>query len=335
MKRQRVLVTGTGQFGVGEGIVQCLNLAPGQPYSVIAANVDVNAVSLLASDSGVLLPPAKDSDYLDHVLQACKARDVRFLIPGSEPELKVLAGRDEEFESIGCTLLANPADVVAIGDDKFATYDFLSRHSIPTPRSSREVSASAARELGWPVVLKPYSGGGSRNVHVAQSLEELEALRRVMQVRGIRVFLQEHIGREDVEFTASALMAPDGSLIGSFAARRTLAGGASATVEVQDFPEVRAVAEQVAKLLHATGPINIQARIHDGYVSVFEINTRFSGSAPFRALCGFNEPHLLIQKVLGGHTELPERRLGMFGIRYFGHSIFPMDRLNQIDRGAR
>lgn len=335
MSRLKVLVTGTGQLGVGEGVVQCLNLAPGQPYSVIAANADVNAVSLFTSDSAILLPPATDDDYLVHVLRACKVRDVRFLIPGSEPELKVLAGRDEEFESIGCTLLANPAEVVAIGDDKLATYDFLSRHGIPTPRSSREVTSSAARELGWPVVLKPYSGGGSKNVHVAQSPEELEALTRLMEVRGVRVFLQEYIGSPDVEFTASALMAPDGSLIGSFAARRTLAGGASATVEVHDFPEVREVAERVAKLLAATGPINIQARIHDGEVSVFEINPRFSGSAPFRALCGFNEPHLLIQKILDGRVEFRERRLGVFGIRSFHHSIFPLDRLNQIDRGSR
>ncbi len=327
-----VLVTGTGQLGVGEGIVQCLRLAPGDPYSVIAANVDTNASSLFTSAYSTLLPPATHDAYVERVLRVCKERNVRFLIPGSEPELRVLADGGEVFESIGCSLLANPADVVAVGDDKMATHDFLSRYGIPTPRSSRDVSASAASELGWPVVLKPYSGGGSKNVFLAHSPAELEALTRLMEVRSVRVFLQEYIGSPDVEFTASALMAPDGTLIGSFAARRTLSGGATATVEVHDFPEVRAVAERVAEQLKATGPINIQARVHDGEVSVFEINPRFSGSAPFRALCGFNEPHLLIQKILNGSVGYAPPKVGVLGIRSFHHSLFALNLLDQIDR---
>ena len=46
------------------------------------------------------------------------------------------------------------------------------------------------------------------------------------------------------------------------------------------------------------GAINIQCRFVDGVVKVFEINPRFSGTTSLRAMAGYNEPDILIQKHL-------------------------------------
>jgi hypothetical protein len=58
----------------------------------------------------------------------------------------------------------------------------------------------------------------------------------------------------------------------------------------------------------------------------FEINPRFSGSAPFRALVGFNEPHLVIQNRLTGQlaTDL-SIRTGVFGVRSFAERVIGVE----------
>ena len=328
LTRTRVMVTGTGQLGVGEGIVQCLDMAPAN-YSVVAANSNFHSASLFSSDVGLVLPGAHETSYLGRVLQACADYGVEFLVPGSEPELRILLSHADELRRLGCILLANEASVVAVGDDKMRSCHFLESRGIPTPRSSADLTRESAEQLGYPLILKPYLGGGSKNVFTISSPEELDLVCELMAIKGVSVFIQEYVGSPEGEYTASALMSPGGTLIGSFAARRTLAGGASGTVIVEDFPEVRRVAEEVAIALNATGPINIQARSHKGRICVFEINPRFSGSAPFRAMCGFNEPHLAIQAALGKPTDYLTR-VGVLGIRCFRQVLIPENRVFEL-----
>jgi carbamoyl-phosphate synthase large subunit len=57
---------------------------------------------------------------------------------------------------------------------------------------------------------------------------------------------------------------------------------------------VRAKAEAIAQALGSVGPLNIQGRLDSGEFVPFEINPRFSGTTPMRAMAGFNEPELLI-----------------------------------------
>ncbi|MEO8620965.1 MAG: ATP-grasp domain-containing protein [bacterium] len=322
--RTRVLVTGTGSFGVGEGIVHCLKMA-GDRYELWAANMDEKASSLYECEHGVLLPIASDAEYVQVLRRFSQEHSIRFLIPGSEPELMAIAPHSESFAAFGCDVLANPETVVQIGANKYETYKFLKREELPTPESTLDLSESSAQALGWPVIMKPLSGGGSRNVHKILNAENLRERREAMQQLGEQVFLQEYVGAMNEEYTASALLDLKGHLIGSFAARRTLSGGATATVEVEDFPDIRSLAERVARALGARGPINIQLRMHHGKPTVFEINPRFSGSAPFRALAGFNEPDLMIQSVLLGRpVELPSRQHGLFGVRSFHESVYSL-----------
>jgi carbamoyl-phosphate synthase large subunit len=55
----------------------------------------------------------------------------------------------------------------------------------------------------------------------------------------------------------------------------------------------------------ARGPLNIQCRVVDGEVKVFEINPRFSGTTSIRAMTGYNEPDVLIRRHLLGETIQP------------------------------
>jgi len=50
--------------------------------------------------------------------------------------------------------------------------------------------------------------------------------------------------------------------------------------------------------------VNVQCRLVDGEVVVFEINPRFSGTTSLRAMVGYNEPDVLFRHhVLGEPIE--------------------------------
>ena len=63
---------------------------------------------------------------------------------------------------------------------------------------------------------------------------------------------------------------------------------------IVDAAPVLRTAEAIAQGLGSVGPLNIQGRISRGTFVPFEINPRFSGTSPMRAMAGFNEPELLI-----------------------------------------
>jgi carbamoyl-phosphate synthase large subunit len=330
LNKFKVLVTGTGQLGVGEGIVKCLQMIP-ESYELISANADLNAISLFTSDSGALLPLASCPTYIDTLVGLVQKVNAEFLIPGSEPEMRVIADNRDRFTEIACLPLANSSNVLNATDDKLNAYEFLHCNGLPTPVTSGEISIEKAEEFGFPVVLKPRLGGGGKHVYVLKNADEFLRVIATLPLKLDQLILQEYLSDTGGEFTASALMMPNGVEIGSFAAKRTLVGGATGAVEIQDFPEIRRLAVQVATALRATGPINIQCRLIDGKPSIFEINPRFSGSAPFRALAGFNEPHLMIQSIANGEPmSCAPPLVGYFGVRSFTEELVPMSKLDAI-----
>jgi carbamoyl-phosphate synthase large subunit len=64
---------------------------------------------------------------------------------------------------------------------------------------------------------------------------------------------------------------------------------------VDNFPEVRKLSEKVANVLGSSGPLNIQCRKTERGIVIFEINPRFSGTTSIRAICGQNDPDILIR----------------------------------------
>ena len=132
------------------------------------------------------------------------------------------------------------------------------------------------------------------------------------------------MGTPDEEYTVGVLHDMDGNFVNSIALRRLVQGQLHTRVRVPnrtgrkelgeelvissgvshgyvgEFPDVTGPCERIAAALGARGPLNVQCRLMDGEVRVFEINPRFSGTTSIRAMVGFNEPDLLLRHHLLG-----------------------------------
>jgi carbamoyl-phosphate synthase large subunit len=278
----------------------------------------------------VRLPPASDPGYLRALSAAAEFAGARFIVPGSDAELLRIASSLDELARLTPAIpLVNAPSSIALCLDKGTTAAALAKAGLRAPRTvdcttvDALVEGIASERIPYPVVLKPRRGGGSADVYVAQDEEELRFHAARILRGGAAAIAQEYVGTAEQEYTVGVLTFPDGTLAGSFALRRDLGSllssrfrapnrtgradlGAQLAVssgfsqgEVDDFPEVRAQAEAVARAVGSRGPLNVQGRLVRGELVVFEVNPRFSGTETMRAMAGWNAPEALIEWHLG------------------------------------
>lgn len=269
-----------------------------------------------------------DPSYLDSLLGVCRAQGVEVLFHGSEPELKVLSANRAAIADAGVFLPVNPAPVIDTCLDKVRTMQALESAGFSVPAYRRVTSVEDAVTFGrLPAVLKPsIGGGGSANLYLVQEPEELQAAAAQLLKLHPEFIIQEYVGTPDGEYTVGVLLDMDGQLLNSIAIQRYIMSALSNRVKVRNrtprrdlgdvlaissgvsqgrigrFREVTSQCEEIALALGARGPLNIQCRLVDGRVQVFEINPRFSGTTSLRAMVGYNEPDVLVRKHLLGES---------------------------------
>ena len=331
----RVLITGVGGGGHGMEIMKALRLSE-IPYHIIGTDMSRQSFGLFKADKSYVVPPAFQDEYIPTILDICEKEDIQVIFHGSEPELRLLSENREIFEKRGIFLPFNSREVINTCLDKKKTFDFLENKGIPIPNT---VAVDSEEDLDiidfFPVVIKPYmGGGGSNNTFIAQDKEELVLFCKYILKYGRKPLVQQYMGSHDNEYTVGVLSDRDGGLISAIAIKRYILSGLSNRLKVpfiNNKNEVLAISsgisqgevakeaelldqcERIALAFESKGPLNIQCRFVDNTVYPFEINPRLSGTTYMRALAGVNEPDLLIRKYVLKEA-IPENIVPKYGL---------------------
>jgi len=319
LEKIRVLVTGSGGAGtLGREIIKSFLMLP-DIYEIIATNSDSLDLSLNNEVKMQQIPNSSSSDYIEKMLKICKEEKIQAIAPGSEPETEIISKNSLIFSEENIVTLTNKYSLVKLCNDKQSLSEFLISKGIKSPKTFLFEEISEKMVSNYPLLIKPTIGSGSRNVFIAQNFEELSFFRKYLIKQKIKPIIQEYISGIDNEFSIGLLYCKGGKLTTSIAMRRNLHSGLSTRSVIKskqneslivssgisqgyfdDFPEIRKKAIDIASTLNSDGPINIQCRIKDGELYVFEINPRFSGTTASRALLGCNEPDILTKFRISG-----------------------------------
>lgn len=346
-----VLVTGVGGRSVGNQILHAL-LVLGGKYRVVATDAAPFSFGLYEVEDRYVVPRADDPGYLAAILRIVRAERIDVALPGTQPEVRVLAEHRDALADAGCTVIASPAKVVSLCANKGALSDWLVGHGFSVPLA---VPADGWRELagrsGFPIVGKPTEDtGGSQGVALLKDGVEVERYLAEMQRNGSEVIFQEYVGSGDDEYTVGVMVSREGGLIDSIVIHRTLVGltlGAKRVIDGRSYalstgysqgvvirhPLIQEVCERLALTIGARGPLNIQCRLAGDDVKVFEVHPRFSGTTSIRADVGFNEPDVLIGNYLSG--QLPDHidyQVDVAAIRAFRNIIVPLSEMQAVPR---
>ncbi len=315
-----VLVTGIGGGGHGEQILKALRMAD-TPFNVIGTDANAICANEDQVSTFYTVPKAGDPKYLETLMAICETHDIGTVFHGSEPELKVLSQNRDLFHQAGIYLPLNPPGVIDMCMDKNKLSQWLDLNGFNSPRSVDIKELNDISNIDFfPCVLKPATGsGGSAHVYICQTIAELSAIASMLLGIGIDIIAQEYVGDLESEFTVGVLHDEHGRYLNSIAVNRYITSSLGSRVrmvnnfesnglgshlgissgisqgEIGRFPNVTNQCKEIAAKLGGTSAINIQCRLVNGKVYVFEINPRFSGTTSLRAICGYNEPEILIR----------------------------------------
>ena len=322
MKRPKVLVTGAGAL-LGQGIIQSLRRSTLEP-KIIAVDPSPLAVGLYWADSAHLIPTAASPSYHKQIHRVLQRERPDAVLVGTDVELAYFAAHRAELEATyGTHVVVSSSEVVEIADDKWRTNEFLRQHGFPRPHSALPPDADGlARAVGFPLIVKPRRGARS----VGVSLVRDEAGLRSALTRPEGLVVQECVGQPEEEYTAG-LIVFGGRCLASITMRRDLRDGNTyRAFPIPDFAH-DGVLRQIAAALAPYGPVNFQFRLANNQVKIFEINGRFSGTTPLRALVGFPEVELVLRHVLYGEVVTQPSVRDDVILRHWSEVVVPMGKL--------
>lgn len=297
MKEISVVITGLGTH-VGISILQALRMSK-LPCRIIGTDRDPVSAGLFLADAVRILPDISKEprQYVNQMINLCQQQKVKIVFAGSEAEMKFLARHKGFIErQTGTYLMVNNEEVIDIACDKWKTFEYLRPKGIPVPDTVLGENKDRINELihthKFPLVVKPRSSTGSKNLFIVDSKIKLEAALNLVD----NAIVQEYLRPPEQEYTVGVFMQKSDKCFGSIVLKRQLGSGLTHKAIVCQDQDIQRISEEAAVALGALGPINIQLRLTKKGPVIFEINPRISSSSIMRAYFGFNEPELSIKQ---------------------------------------
>jgi carbamoyl-phosphate synthase large subunit len=301
VSRAAVLLTGVGKR---YDIVSAF----AQHAFVVAADPSPLAPAQYAADVRVAPPRVDDAAYVPFLQELCERYDVRAVVPLTDLDLEVLA------RSALPAFVPGP-DVCRATFDKFLAHQLLEAHGLPSPPTWLPED----EPLGFPAVVKPRQGSGSRSIHPAANGFEADFFARYVREP---VMVQRLM--DGPEFSVDLLCDLDGRCLNAIP--RTMLesrGGESIKGTAIADPELIELGRAVAEALPLRGPATVQMfRDRELGLRITDINGRFGGAFPapmYAALPGRTYPELIVRMACGERIEphVGEFRAGRTFTRFY------------------
>ncbi len=263
-------------------------------YRVITADMDPFAGGLFLSDRGFVIPKADDPQFLPVIERICSSEHVDVIIPLVDEELIAVAGLGDR----SVIPLTPRPDFICTCLDKYRLVRTLQEYNLPAPRTV--LATDDPGDIGYPCIVKPRTGRGSRDVEMLHNTKEFHDWKaRAGNNAGLYI-LQEYLS--GTEYTVSVVAWRDGRVQAVVPKEIISKKGITRLAVSRRNTAIETYCTAIQDHLHADGPFNVQLRCdgESGQPILFEINPRYSTTVSLTVLAGCEEIHGLIQQALNG-----------------------------------
>ena len=266
-------------------LVKCFKAARdrlGVLGSVVAADCSELAPALYFADIMRIVSRISDNDaYIESIISICRKCRINLVVPTIDTELILLSERKKEIEKkTGAKVLISDERVINICRNKTNTQIFLEEHDFGVPRMITDEEIQEGRVV-YPVFIKPLDGSSSINAYRADTREELDAFREMIE----NYIIQDYM--EGTEYTVDAFLDFDSRLI-SVVPRIRIAtrSGEIAKGKIVRDQEIIDNVTKLLSILKPIGHITVQCMRTKKGIEYIEINPRFGGGAPMSIMAG-------------------------------------------------
>ena len=292
--KKKVIVFGSGPIRIGQGIefdycsVHCVWTLKEMGYEAIICNNNPETVST-DFDTG-------DRLYFDPLTK----EDVANIVQTEQPYGVVVQFGGQTainltryLSDMGVKILGTTADDIDAAEDRERFDELLAKCNIPRPAGltvmNTEEALAAAKQLGYPVLMRPSYVLGGQNMIIAHSDKDIVEYMAIIMSHMIEnpVLIDKYMMGTEVEVDAicdgTDFLIPG---IMEHVERAGIHSGDSISIyPAQNLNQkvtdtIVRYTGLLAKELHAVGLINIQYVVYNNEVYVIEVNPRSSRTVP-------------------------------------------------------
>ncbi len=314
---------------------------------VFVSNSDDMTVAFNYADEHVITPIIYSDHYIPFLLNYCKEKKIDVLMSLFDIDLLVLAKHKKDFAAIGTRVIVSDSQFVSVCNDKWETYLFLKNNGFNVPKTYMSIcdvrQAIDNGEIDFPIIVKPRFGCGSIAMTIADDIDDLTYLYN----RAVKTIEQSYLKYESAaveekvifqeflrgqEYGADIINDLNGNHINAIIKKKiAMRAGETDIAEVVSKPEIKAVAEHLAKISGHIGNLDCDIFEVNGVPYILEMNARFGGGYPFSHIAGCDLPGAIIDWCNGKDVD-KATLTAKVGMRLF-KEMFIVSLKNDIERG--
>ncbi|MHC1630853.1 MAG: carbamoyl-phosphate synthase large subunit [Methanotrichaceae archaeon] len=299
---KKVLIIGSGPIRIGQGIefdystVHAVLALREQGIEAHIVNNNPETVSTDYDTSDKLFFEPLTLEDVMNIIEKEEYYGVMVQFGGQTAvNLAAPLEREMALRGLDTKILGTSPESIDMAEDRERFNLRLREMEIPQPKAgyatSPDQAKAEAKEIGYPVLVRPSYVLGGRAMEIVYDENELEVyMREAVRVSPKHPILIDDFLQNAVEIDVDAVADGQDVLIGAIMEHIEEAGihsGDSACIippqtlssEVQD--TVRDYVKKIALEFHVKGILNIQMAYKDGVVYVLEANPRASRTIPF------------------------------------------------------
>jgi len=300
---ESVVVVGGGPIRIGQGVefdycsvhaVRALR-EMGIDAHVVNNNPETVSTDYDTSD-GLFFEPVTAEEVAD-VIEATEADGVMVQF-GGQTSVDIGHPLEQELErrDLDCEIMGTSVDAMDLAEDRDRFNRLMEELGIAQAEggsaTSEQEALELAREIGYPVLVRPSYVLGGRAMDVVYNDEDLKTyIEEAVRVSPDKPILVDDFLADATELDVDAVADGEDVLIGGVMEHVETAGvhsGDSACMipprspDIKEMmPRIREVTEQIADALDTVGLLNVQLAVRDDTVYVLEANPRSSRTVPF------------------------------------------------------
>lgn len=336
--------------GVGQSIINSLRLSR-LPIKTIGFGTNPFAYGSYDCDDYDYTLGIYEEGYMENLISKCHEHRIDLIIPGHDDDAFIYAKNSDRLREEGIIAIASGEKLISICRDKELMSHELNKIAnvfvACYDKNTLEINIDN-NKIRFPFIAKPRSGFGSKGVEIIRCKDDLRKITKDHILQELAIPAKEdpnfafymsqinkNINPQVSEISIQLVYSPEGKLMGRMFSYNKLNNGVP--IEIVPFDNLY-IWDVIDKLtptliqLGLKGPLNIQGRLTEQGLKLFEMNPRFTGITGLRALMGFNEVESCVKEWLEidkGKNQL-RFNYNRFGIRQTEDKSIPIERNKKV-----
>jgi len=337
--------------GVGQSVINSLRLSR-LPIKTIGLGTNPFAYGAYDCDNYAYTKSIYDEGFIDDLIDKCIKHKIDLVIPGLDDEALLYAQNANKFAKAGIKAIYAGEELIALCRDKEQLSLQLNKVvGVFVKGYSKKtlVEDIASGTVKFPFIAKPRGGFASRGVEIIRSKNDLNRITEDHIIQELAVPLKDDPNYEFYmsqlaknrnpqvsEVSIQLVYSPEGELMGRMFSYNKLNNGVPIEIVPYENDYIWSVIDKLTPTLlklGLRGPLNIQGRLTENGLKLFDMNPRFTGITGLRALMGFNEVEACVKEWLDidKGKNLLTLNYNRFGIRQTADKSISIERNKEVE----